>query len=128
MTRNSVVSLTLYVNKTPEKGKSLLESALAFGRRSADRQSAGLTVWLSQPYVYGVIICMKKTFHVDDDLLKEAKAACGASTDTETIRLGLEALMRRAAYERLRALLGSEPNAQDVPRRREKPQTRRRVA
>ena len=45
---------------------------------------------------------MKKTFNVDAGLLKEAKAACNAATDTETIRLGLDALVRHAAYERLR--------------------------
>lgn len=61
---------------------------------------------------------MKKTFNVDSSLLAEAKRACGAATDTEAIRLGLEALVRSAAYERLRALRGSEPQAQDVPRRR----------
>jgi hypothetical protein len=71
---------------------------------------------------------MKKTFNVDDRLLKEAKAAGGAATDTETIRLGLEALVRHAAYQRLRALRGSEPNARDAPRRREKPVRKRKVA
>ena len=62
---------------------------------------------------------MKKTLHIDDALLREARAASGASTDTETVRLGLEALVRQGAYERLRALRGSEPRALDVPRRRE---------
>ena len=71
---------------------------------------------------------MKKTFHIDDALFQEAKTACGATTDTEIIRLGLEALVRRAAYERLRALRGTEPHAQDVPRRREKPTAKRKVA
>lgn len=71
---------------------------------------------------------MKKTFNVDDKLLNEAKEACGATTDTETIRLGLEALVRHAAYQRLKTYFGSEPNAQDVPRRREKPARKRRVA
>jgi hypothetical protein len=71
---------------------------------------------------------MKKTFHVQEDLLREARAACGASTDTDTIRLGLEALIRHAAYERLRALRGSEPGARDVTRRRERPATRKHAA
>jgi Bacterial antitoxin of type II TA system, VapB len=71
---------------------------------------------------------MKKTFHLDGERLKEAKAASGAATNTETIRLGLEALVRQAANERLRALLGSEPDAQDVPRRREQPRIKRRVS
>jgi len=70
---------------------------------------------------------MKKTFNVDDQLFNEAKAACGAATDTETIRLGLEALVRHAAYERIRALRGSEPQARDVPRRRERPTPKRRA-
>jgi len=63
---------------------------------------------------------MKKTLHVDDRLFADAKAACGATTDTDTVRLGLEALVRQAAHQRLRKLRGSEPAAQDVPRRRER--------
>lgn len=78
--------------------------------------------------MYGRIICMKKTFHIDEALFQEAKVACGATTDTETVRLGLEALVRRAAYERLRALRGTEPHACDVPRRREKTTSKRKVA
>lgn len=62
---------------------------------------------------------MKKTLNIDDRLLAEAKLASGAVTDTETIRLGLEAVVRHAAYERLRALRGSEPHARDVSQRRE---------
>ena len=73
------------------------------------------------------MICMKKTLHIDEVLLREAKSASGAATDTATVRLGLEALVRRAAYERMRALRGSEANARDVPRRRERP-SRKRVA
>lgn len=73
---------------------------------------------MTKPYVYGMIICMKKTLNLDHELLKQAKDACGAATDTETVRLGLVALTRRAATDRLRALRGTEPDAQDVPRRR----------
>ena len=71
---------------------------------------------------------MKKTLHIDEQLLVEARAVCGATTDTETVRLGLEALLRHAAYQRLRALRGSEPAARDVPRRREKSAKKRRAA
>ncbi len=80
------------------------------------------------PYRYGTIICMKKTLHIDPKLLKEAKEACGAKTDTEAVRLGLEELVRHAAYQRLATLGGSEPHARDVPRRREKPASKRKVA
>jgi hypothetical protein len=71
---------------------------------------------------------MKKTLNIDERLFEEAKAACGATTDTETVRLGLEALVRHAAYQRLRALAGTEPDAEDVPRRREPPATKRQSA
>ena len=71
---------------------------------------------------------MKKTLHIDEKLLEDAKVASGATTDTETVRLGLEALLRHAAYQRLRALRGSEPHAKDVPRRREKASGKRRAA
>jgi hypothetical protein len=71
---------------------------------------------------------MKKTFNIDETLFTEAKAACGAVTDTEAVRLGLEALIRHAAYARLSALGGSEPDATDIPRRREKPSRKRGVA
>jgi len=78
---------------------------------------------------------MKKTFNVDKDLLREAKEACGAKTDTETIRLGLEALVRHAAYERMIAYGGTEAYSADVPRRRtelmeppEEPADDRRIA
>jgi hypothetical protein len=66
---------------------------------------------------------MKKTLHIDEATLRDAKKACGAATDTETVRLGLEALVRHAAYERLRKLRGSDAAAKDVRRRR--PETRK---
>jgi Arc/MetJ family transcription regulator len=62
---------------------------------------------------------MKKTLHIDEGLLAEARSASGARSDTDAVRLGLEALVRQAANERLRALRGNEPRAADVPRRRE---------
>ena len=66
---------------------------------------------------------MKKTLHIDEGTLRDAKKACGAATDTQTVRLGLEALIRHAAYERLRKLRGFDASAKDVPRRR--PATRK---
>jgi hypothetical protein len=72
---------------------------------------------------------MKKTLHIDEGLLRNAKTACGATTDTDTVRLGLEALVRRSAYERLRTLRGSEPRAREPRRRRrERPAAARHSA
>jgi hypothetical protein len=61
---------------------------------------------------------MKKTLHIDDQVLREARSVSGAASDTETVRLGLESLIRSAAYDRLRKLRGSEKHLKDVPRRR----------
>ena len=85
-------------------------------------------VRLDEPYLYGIIVCMKKTLHIDDALLRNAKSASGAKTDTDTVRLGLEALVRRGAYESLRALRGSEPHAREVRRRRERASTAKHSA
>lgn len=71
---------------------------------------------------------MKKTLHIDDSLLREARSASGARSDTDAVRLGLEALVRQGAYDRLRALRGSEPGATDVRRRREEAEARHTVA
>jgi hypothetical protein len=71
---------------------------------------------------------MKKTLNIDDALLEGARQACGATTDTETIRLGLESLVRHASYLRLKALIGSESDVQDVPRRREGPSAKGHAA
>jgi hypothetical protein len=70
---------------------------------------------------------MRMTLNIDDSLFREAKAAWGATTAAETVRLGLEALVRRAAYERLRALRGTESDVRDIPRHREKPANSRRA-
>jgi hypothetical protein len=79
-------------------------------------------------YWYGTFVHMKKTLHIDDRLLAQARSVSGAASDTDTVRLGLEALLRHAAYERLRVLRGSDPRAKDVPRRRPKPVRKGRVA
>jgi hypothetical protein len=96
----------------------------------ATRKITVFLIWPTMPSKYGILSCMKKTLHIDEKLLRDAKAACGATTDTDAVRQGLQTLVRNAAYERLAALMGSEPNAQDVPRRREKParRARRRAA
>jgi hypothetical protein len=44
--------------------------------------AGGCGSWLKLPYVYGIIGGMKKTLNIDEELLKEAKESCGASTDT----------------------------------------------
>jgi len=71
----------------------------------------------------------KKTFVLDEVLLAEAKAACGAATDTGTVHAGLRALVTRAAHADLAALLGTARGpVVDVPRRRAAVKRRKRGA
>jgi len=99
--------------------------AMSLRRDRLQRLVAASAIWFALPSLYGTIGCMKKTLHIDEGLLRRAKTACHARTDTDTVRLGLEALVRHAAYERLRSLRGAEPSARDVPRRREQPRRRK---
>ncbi len=64
------------------------------------------------------MVCMafRKTINVDPQLLRQAREVCGAATDTQAVRMGLEQLVQRAAAVRLMSFRSSEPNAQDVPR------------
>ncbi len=72
---------------------------------------------------------MKKTLNIDAKLLAAARDACGASTDTETVRLGLEKLCQHRAYQEIRKFIGSEPDAELTmpPRHREPPRLRARA-
>jgi Arc/MetJ family transcription regulator len=79
-----------------------------------------MKIRIKEPYLSGKMIWMKKTLNIDENLLRQAREASGASTDTEAIRLGLKALVQNAAYARLAALAGTQPGStKDVPRRRE---------
>ena len=66
-----------------------------------------------------IIVCMRTTLNLDDELLDAALAATGEQEKTKVIHLGLEALLRQKAAERLAALGGAAPKASAAPRRRE---------
>jgi hypothetical protein len=57
---------------------------------------------------------MKKTLNIDAQLLSDAKSAARARTDTDTVRLALEALVRHGATS------VSGRQAREVRRRRER--------
>ncbi len=65
-----------------------------------------------------VVIPMRTTINLDDDLLKQAQQISGISERTGLIHEGLRALIERESARRLARLGGSEPQLQQVPRRR----------
>lgn len=61
---------------------------------------------------------MRTTLNLDDQLLDAALAATGESEKTKVIHLGLQALVRQKAAERLADLGGTAPAAKAAPRQR----------
>ena len=50
---------------------------------------------------------MKTTLHIDEDLLRQAREAVGAATIKETVRAGLEEVVRRRKLKELADVLGT---------------------
>jgi Arc/MetJ family transcription regulator len=61
---------------------------------------------------------MRTTVALDDDLVRTAQEYTGIQERTALIREGLKALIHREASRRLALLGGSEPDLEDIPRRR----------
>jgi Arc/MetJ family transcription regulator len=60
---------------------------------------------------------MRTTIDLDDELLAKAEKLTGQSEKTALVREALKALIQRESARRLALLGGSDPEAQDVPRR-----------
>lgn len=66
----------------------------------------------------GILMHMRTTLHIDDELLRKAARLTGVLEKTSLVRLGLEALIARESARRLAALGGSEKRLATVRRRR----------
>ena len=61
---------------------------------------------------------MRTTIIIDDSLLDRARKATGIDEKTALVRAGLESLISREAARRLSLLGGTQPEIDDIPRRR----------
>ncbi|MEX0729461.1 MAG: type II toxin-antitoxin system VapB family antitoxin [Aquisalimonadaceae bacterium] len=61
---------------------------------------------------------MRTTINIDDELLREAQEITGIKERTALINEGIRALIARESARRLARLGGSDPNLDDIPRRR----------
>ena len=61
---------------------------------------------------------MRTTVTIDDALLKEARALSGLAENGPLLKAALQALIYRESALRLARLGGSQPDLQDIPRRR----------
>ena len=64
---------------------------------------------------------MRTTLNIDDELLLEAQKLTGVVEKTALVREGLRALIQRESALRLARLGGSDPQLQDVPRKKTQP-------
>ncbi len=62
---------------------------------------------------------MRTTLNIDDELLKKASYLTGIKEKTMLVREGLEALVLMENYRRLAKLGGTEPDLENIRRRRE---------
>lgn len=68
-------------------------------------------------YSRGILMHMRTTLIIKDELMAEAARLTGMTEKTALVHAGLEALIEKKARERLAALGGSEPGLR-MPRRR----------
>src|SRR5437868_15291381 len=76
--------------------------------------SSGLTM----PYETTILMHMRTTLILDDELLEKARSLTGLKEKTAMVHAGLEALIARESARRLAALGGSEKTLRRVSRRR----------
>jgi len=65
-----------------------------------------------------ILICMRTTLNLNDDLINKAASLTGVREKTALIHLGLEALIARESARRLAQLGGSQKRLRSIPRRR----------
>lgn len=66
-----------------------------------------------------ILVCMRTTLNIDDELLERASELTGIEQKTALVRAGLEALISRASSRRLAELGGAEKRLGPISRRRQ---------
>jgi Arc/MetJ family transcription regulator len=67
---------------------------------------------------YGILMHMRTTVILNEELLKKAQELSGLREKTAVLHAGLQALISRESAKRLAALGGTEPSLKPIPRRR----------
>ncbi len=65
-----------------------------------------------------ILICMRTTLNIDDEMLNKASKLTGIEEKTSLVKLGLQALIAQESSKRLSKLGGSEKKLRVIPRRR----------
>jgi Arc/MetJ family transcription regulator len=73
---------------------------------------------LADAYKVRIIVCLRTTINIGDELLANARKYTGEEEKTKLVHLGLESLVQKHVAKRLIALGGTDPKAKAAPRRR----------
>jgi Arc/MetJ family transcription regulator len=73
---------------------------------------------LTYMHILCILICMRTTLNIDDDMLNTASRLTGVKEKTSLVKLGLQALIAQESSKRLSKLAGTEKKLHDIPRRR----------
>ena len=80
-------------------------------------RAAEARIWSGPYHCVQIVVCGESSSTSMTSYSQRRRRLAVQQPDPDTVRLGLEALVRgrHAAYQRLRALRGAEPHARDVP-------------
>jgi len=78
----------------------------------------GLIEVLTSMYNSCIIMHMRSTLNIDDDLIEKATKLTGITEKTSLVRMGLKALIAKESARRLAELGASEPKLEPIRRRR----------
>lgn len=73
---------------------------------------------LTDAHIACILICMRTTLNLKDDLFKRASELTGITEKTALIHAGLEELIQRKSRERLIALGGTMKDLKPIKRRK----------
>lgn len=88
------------------------------GSRLKSGNNDSLLLSLTLMHNLCILIHMRTTLNIDDQILKKASQLTGIKEKTALVRLGLEALIARESAKRLAKLGGTENELRSVTRRR----------
>jgi Arc/MetJ family transcription regulator len=65
-----------------------------------------------------IVMHMRTTINIDDDLIEAAREYTGITEKTELVRMALKSFISHEAAKRLAKLGGSKPGMKDIRRRK----------
>lgn len=81
-------------------------------------EKIGIIMLLTDMHNKCILICMRTTLNIDDDLLAKAAELTGVTEKTALVRMGLKTLIAKASSRRLAELGGTQKDLKPIPRRR----------